>query len=417
VNALSPNFLRPMRIVCWSLLLVLCAWVYWPGLGGSSLLDDGYNLRVLEQLEDDSISFHAVVFSNSSGPLGRPVSMFSFALEKVYLDGGVRGSKLVNLTLHLLCATLLLFFSRDIYRRLGLPGPWIAGIAVASLWAFAPMMLSTVLYSVQRMALLSSLFVLLSLWSYLRWRISRGAVAWCWLGVTLLALVLAPLSKENGLLAMPLIIVLEWMVLRYEGWLPTATKWLKTVHGAIFFGGVLVLLLGTFFFHERVLSGYLVREFDLPQRLMTEARILWTYVWQLLWVNPDILGIYHDDQLISKSLVQPLSTLWAVAAWLVLILMVVFLKHYRIASVFCFGVAFFLVAHSMESTVISLELYFEHRNYLPAMGLYIALVGIALLLVSKWVWLGNWCLLYWLFFLDVAPWCSLPSHRSGRTST
>src|SRR5690606_37093645 len=31
------------------------------------------------------------------------------------------------------------------------------------------------------------------------------------------------------------------------------------------------------------------------------------------------------------------------------------------------AVAFFLAAHVMESSVLPLELYFEHRNYLPAM--------------------------------------------------
>src|SRR5690606_21920276 len=36
---------------------------------------------------------------------------------------------------------------------------------------------------------------------------------------------------------------------------------------------------------------------------------------------------------------------------------------------------FFLIAHSMEASVVPLLLYFEHRNYLPAVGLLWAVAG------------------------------------------
>src|SRR5690606_28740337 len=39
------------------------------------------------------------------------------------------------------------------------------------------------------------------------------------------------------------------------------------------------------------------------------------------------------------------------------------------------GWFFFLAAHLVESSFLPLELYFEHRNYLPALGLSIAFVG------------------------------------------
>lgn len=44
----------------------------------------------------------------------------------------------------------------------------------------------------------------------------------------------------------------------------------------------------------------------------------------------------------------------------------------RIGLVF-FGPVFFLAAHLVESSVIALELYFEHRNYLPSVGIFISL--------------------------------------------
>jgi hypothetical protein len=37
-----------------------------------------------------------------------------------------------------------------------------------------------------------------------------------------------------------------------------------------------------------------------------------------------------------------------------------------------FGLLFFLLMHSVESSVLALEIYFEHRNYLPSLGLSIS---------------------------------------------
>ena len=47
-----------------------------------------------------------------------------------------------------------------------------------------------------------------------------------------------------------------------------------------------------------------------------------------------------------------------------------------------FGIAWFLVGHSIESTVFSLELYFEHRNYFPGVGLFL-LAGVLFALVAR----------------------------------
>ena len=38
-----------------------------------------------------------------------------------------------------------------------------------------------------------------------------------------------------------------------------------------------------------------------------------------------------------------------------------------------FGLGWFFIGHIIESTVLPLELFFPHRNYLPAIGLYVAL--------------------------------------------
>lgn len=46
------------------------------------------------------------------------------------------------------------------------------------------------------------------------------------------------------------------------------------------------------------------------------------------------------------------------------------------APLFAFGVFFFFIAHSLESTILPLELVFEHRNYLPSIGVFVAILGV-----------------------------------------
>ena len=83
---------------------------------------------------------------------------------------------------------------------------------------------------------------------------------------------------------------------------------------------------------------------------------------------PDLtaMGFYHDDFPISQGLLEPPSTLPAILGILALTLGAVLLR--RRNPVVAFGILFFLIGHSMESTIIALELIYEHRNYVPSFG-------------------------------------------------
>ena len=76
------------------------------------------------------------------------------------------------------------------------------------------------------------------------------------------------------------------------------------------------------------------------------------------------MGLHHDDFVISKTLLSPWTTLPAIAGLLALAVgaLVLRKKHPLIT----FGIVFFFVAHALESTIIPLEIAFEHRNYLPS---------------------------------------------------
>ncbi|RLA44160.1 MAG: hypothetical protein DRR42_20835 [Gammaproteobacteria bacterium] len=113
------------------------------------------------------------------------------------------------------------------------------------------------------------------------------------------------------------------------------------------------------------------------------------------------MGIYHDDVNLSRSYFEPLSTLYAIVGWVLLLLGCAKLLVWRHGRYFVFAIAFFLVGHGTESTVFSLELYFEHRNYFPGVGLFLAIGVLFASLVRKWpqvkspllVYLGAYVLL------------------------
>ncbi|MBK8990198.1 MAG: hypothetical protein IPM40_00205 [Gammaproteobacteria bacterium] len=64
----------------------------------------------------------------------------------------------------------------------------------------------------------------------------------------------------------------------------------------------------------------------------------------------------------------------SVLAWAVIIPAAIFYKRYRF-RLLRFALLWFVAGHLLESTVIGLELYFEHRNYMPSVGVWIALAG------------------------------------------
>ena len=144
------------------LLLALTAWIYWPGIKGPQLLDDRSSVLVIEDLRSKPELSLDFLFGNRSGLLGRSVAMASFVLEKLYLDEGIGGSKKVNIVLHLLNGVLVIWLFWLLFRFLQVTGyRWLA-VMLGAIWLLHPLLVSTVLYTVQRMAMLSTLFMLLS---------------------------------------------------------------------------------------------------------------------------------------------------------------------------------------------------------------------------------------------------------------
>ncbi|MCB1705627.1 MAG: hypothetical protein KDI17_12235 [Halioglobus sp.] len=371
-------------LLCFTLLVVLlCTLAYGVALHGPLFFDDEPNLLGNERVQIDGARFddwRTASLSADSGVLYRPVAMLTFALNHVAAGGFTPFSlKATNLAIHLLVGVLLYQFTRALLQapalrvyRLDDYQCRVVALLAAALWLLHPIQVSTVLYAVQRMAQLSALFTLAGLWVFTRYRlrwVERGAgageviAAALWLALLGLA---AVLSKENGALLPWLLAVVEVTLFRgiWAGRSQralVALAWLALVLPVLLVGAIYLLA------PEVLMGRYGGREFTLHERLFTQGRALWQYLSWLLVPNITSMGFFHDDIAISRSLLSPLSTAVALLGWAA-VLGACLLWHRRYPML-AFAFLFYLVAHSMESTVLPLEMVFEHRNYLPSVGL------------------------------------------------
>jgi protein O-mannosyl-transferase len=353
-------------------ILITVAWLYWQGLSGIFLFDDKSNLQKLASIDEIEWFSDMLLFAleGEAGVLGRSISLFSFALQAYSWPLNPWDFKYVNLMIHLLNGCLVFWFILILTRFMALPekrGLFLAFLT-ASIWLLHPLQVSTVLYVVQRMTQLSALFTLAGLLLYLhgrqlmaQQRIKAGFF-WISLGVALGG-ILATLSKENGILLVLYIIVLEVTVLRI---LPKPRYW--PIWSSLFLYLPLILLSLYFVTHiEGILQAYETRHFTLSERLLTEARVLIDYLAKILLLRPQGFGLFHDDFTVSHDLLTPPTTLISLS--FILILFVVAIKVRRTLPILALGVLWFLAGQILESSFIGLLLYFEHRNYLPMLGI------------------------------------------------
>ncbi|MGH8313285.1 MAG: hypothetical protein ACRER9_08380, partial [Gammaproteobacteria bacterium] len=172
-------------------MLAAVALAYTPGLSGGFMFDDITNIVMNPFLALDHLGVHEMLraaFSVRSGPLYRPISMLSFALNLYFFGPHPFSFKLVNVVIHLANALLLLWLTRRLLincrRRYGFD--WSSGtlnwasLLIAAAWALHPLNLTAVLYIVQRMTSLAALCTLAAMLAYVygRERSLAGKRGW-----------------------------------------------------------------------------------------------------------------------------------------------------------------------------------------------------------------------------------------------
>lgn len=352
-------------IAAFAAAIALC---FWPLLSAGFLFDDFANLPALGEYGPikDLDALARYLTAGIADPLGRPVAMATFLLDARDWPAPPAPFLRTNIVLHAINGLLLLSVLLKLGRALDLPAraSFHAALWGAALWTLHPLWVSTVGYVVQRHAMLATTFVLLGILAWLAavvaFRAGRAGKAWFCAAAAMPACgLLAALSKANGMLLPLLVLVIHVFVLtprrparsdeRLAAWLLLAIPSLLLVAA---------LLLQV----EAQPPG---RPWTLAERLMSQPRALVDYLWHLLIPRVNSPGIFADGFQVSKDWLAPATTLPAALAILALGVAPFLLRH-RFPAIAA-ALAFYLAGHLMESTVLPLELYFEHRNYLPAL--------------------------------------------------
>ncbi len=335
----------------------------------------------LNKINWDNIKKTFFASLGGTGKIYRPIACLSFALN-YYLGGdNVFGYHLVNISIHIIASVFLFLF---IYNSLNTPilkvkyGPNSYNIALLAtvLWSINPIQTQAITYIVQRMASMAGMFYIMSMYFYLKGRISEKKPLI--ISYYLLCAVTATLalgSKQNA--AMLPISIFFFDIFIIQGLTKENIK-RNILIFAIFvfitlaFSLVLVAASSSF---EDLFSGYSVRRFTLIERLLTEPRVILFYITLLLYPMPDRLCITHDIT-ISHGLLDPPATIISILFILgILCLAVIKSRKWPFIS-FC-GIFFFL-NHIIESSIFPLEMIFEHRNYIPSMLFFVPLAILAI---------------------------------------
>lgn len=349
---------------------------YGNALSGPFFLDDGDHLGDNRHLRVTSLSPRALYEAAFLGPSpNRPVPKLTFALDHYRAGLSTFHFRAVNVALHALAAFMAYILLSMVLNAPGTSERFRSrrrtiAFCAAFLWMLSPVQTQSVSYIVQRMNILAALFYLSAFAAYIKARTSpRPGFRAAWFALCGLCALLGAGSKENAAMLPFFLLLYEWFFFR-----DLDPAWLKR-RGILYFLAATVFLLAVGLvamgFHPaKSLSGpYQVRDFSMAERLFTQARVVVHYISILVAPLPQRLNFDHDFSL-STGLFSPVTTFLAALFLLAAALSSLFLaKRHRLLS-FC--ILWFFGNLGMESSIIGLEMVFEHRVYLPSVFFFLA---------------------------------------------
>ncbi len=315
--------------------------------------------------------------ANESRLNTRPLANISFALNYYVHQYQLTGYHLVNIAVHVLTGLFLALLFRLILRSPALEARYgrhadALALAAAILWFVNPVHTQSVTYIVQRMNSMAAMFYVFSLVLFLRGRrMGAGRPAWPWLAGSAVAGLLALATKEIAVTLPFMMFLCEWYF-----WQDLNRAWLRRSIPVILAMLVFAGLAGVLFLGGNplagILGGYEIRDFTLSERLLTQLRVVVYYLGLLAYPAPSRLCLDYDFGL-SRSFLDPPTT--AISGLALLLLAASAFAFARRARLFSFAVVWFGGNLLLESSVIPLEIIFEHRTYLPSM--FLALLAVA----------------------------------------
>ncbi len=376
----------------WSALL-LVALIYSNSITVPWYMDDFHAIVDNPSVHLSSITFdsikQALGASSLQSSIFRPVAYLSFALNWYFSNNGsVESFHIVNILLHifntflLFCCISLIFETPALKQSYTTDTKIFVALFSSLLWALHPVHVQAVTYIVQRMALLAAFFYLISMIFFIKARMTANIVKQsCFYSACIISFLLALGSKQNTIM-LPFVLIIVDSFFFGSAFI----KKKKYIYAA-----TIALILGFSFAwlsmnkspFEYLAALYKDRPYSLYERVLTEPRIVIFYISQLLYPVLTRFSLVHDYPL-STGLFSPPTTFFALIAVIMLFVAGFSLKKYNLLA--SFAILFFLINHVVESTVLPIELIFEHRNYLPSMFLFVPVILYLFSLIKQYMY-------------------------------
>ncbi|MFC1844606.1 tetratricopeptide repeat protein [Thermodesulfobacteriota bacterium] len=337
----------------------------------------------------------------------RIAGQFTFALNYHQHRLDVIGYHLFNILVHIANGLLVYFFIRVIFQT-----PYFTNLKPGSkpfepltqnLFAFLsalifichPIQTQAVTYISQRFASLAALFYLLSLFAYIKSRLTAtGHEKYILYGLSLLSAIMAMLVKELSF-TLPVVILLSEYMFFSENFRKKAFLLFPFSLTMLVIPTTLLMAKGFSFSINNIdllmksvtsTSAEAVTKWDY---LFTQFRVLVTYIRLLLF--PINQNLDYDYPIYHSFFAAPVIISFI---FLLLLFCLGVYFHYRSENskiekrynlkLISFGILWFFITLSVESSiVVLLNVIFEHRLYLPSVGFIICVMAAISMVVNE----------------------------------
>lgn len=303
----------------------------------------------------------------------RIFSYLTFAINYFFGEFNVFGYHLMNFIIHIVSGTFLYWFLlltfnlpplKDKYGSIS----YKVALFASLLFISHPIQTQSVTYIVQRMTSMAGMFYLLSLALYVKGRLSQGRGRFFYFGGTIFTWLLGIFSKENVAILPLFIFIYEFYFFQNLTVSLRGKRILWFLLGSI----GLIVSLGLIVWGKRyfdlIVEGYKIRTFTLEERVLTQFRVVLYYLTLLIYPHPSRLNLDYDFS-ISKTILDPPTTLISILIIAGLIGFSIWTAKKRPMLSFC--ILWYFGNLVIESSIFPLEIAFEHRLYLPAVGPFI----------------------------------------------
>ncbi len=317
----------------------------------------------------------------------RTIGYLSFALNYQIHQFQVAGYHVVNIVIHILASLAVWGLLMGLVRTPTLndnlsPATkiWLP-LVTALFFALHPLQIQAVTYIVQRLASLAALFYIISMMAYVYARLEQNLLPrLLWIGLLILSMGLGIFTKQNTA-TLPFALLLIELI-----FFPKQRRQLLIIGIAVVtsLASIWTIFALTLQYNPFSLEAMeALKETTTISResyLATQFNVLWTYI--KLFFYP--IGLHIDyDYPIVESIFNPQALIAAIAHLSLIIVGLLVVKRFPIIT---FGIMFYYLAHAVESSVIPIrDVVFEHRTYLPNLGLFALCAWLLVDQVPRWL--------------------------------